>query len=169
MNFRQTFNKWLYSIAFTGLKSFSNNNNRLILWCMKYFLCTLELWYEHSTPAFWLHNNLCEFIAIEHNFKKWFCTQKLVLNDRFKDFWYTKMNLSQIYILCNFEFWYSTELIIEKSIICSLQLAKKIFMHQIVLFSYMVLFSFAPYCYCSPNFARTKVFTLNLFAFQLSL
>ena len=40
-------------------------------------------------PAFWLHNNLCESTA--HKFKRWFCTQKLVLNIC-KDFWYTKIN-----------------------------------------------------------------------------
>ena len=45
-------------------------------------------------------NNHCEFTAIEHKFKSWFCTQKQVLNVRFKDFWYTKINLSQN-IYCN--------------------------------------------------------------------
>ena len=31
--------------------------------------------------------------ALEHKFKRWFCTQKLVLNVRFNDFWYTKIQL----------------------------------------------------------------------------
>ena len=36
-----------------------------------------KLYYEHFTPAFLLHNNLCEFPAlIEHKFKRWFCTPK---------------------------------------------------------------------------------------------
>ena len=32
-------------------------------------------------------------------FKRLFCTQKPVLNDRLKDFYYTKINLSQKYLL----------------------------------------------------------------------
>ena len=35
-------------------------------------------------------NNLCEFTALEHKFKRWFCTQKSVLKVRFKDFWYKR-------------------------------------------------------------------------------
>ena len=45
-----------------------------------------------------LINNLCKFKKLEQNFKKWFCTySKLVLNVRFKDFWYAKINLTQIW------------------------------------------------------------------------
>ena len=33
----------------------------------------------------YIHNNLCEFTALEHNFKRWFCTLKPILNVRFKD------------------------------------------------------------------------------------
>ena len=44
-----------------------------------------------------LHNNLCEFTALEFKFNILFCTQKPVLNIRFKDFWYTKINLTQIW------------------------------------------------------------------------
>jgi hypothetical protein len=40
-----------------------------------------------------------EFTTREHKFKRWFCTQNPVLNVRFKDFWYTKINLIQKYIL----------------------------------------------------------------------
>ena len=47
-------------------------------------------------PAFWLHNNLCESTALEHKFKRWFCTIKLVLNVR-KDFWYIKIIPTQIW------------------------------------------------------------------------
>ena len=36
------------------------------------------------TPAFWQHNNPCEITAIEHKFKRWFCTQKSDLNVRLK-------------------------------------------------------------------------------------
>ena len=32
------------------------------------------------------HNNLCEFTELAHKFKKWFCTQKPVLNVRFTRF-----------------------------------------------------------------------------------
>ena len=43
--------------------------------------------YEHFTPAFWLHNNLWEFTALEHKFRMWFYYQKPVLNVvRFKRF-----------------------------------------------------------------------------------
>jgi hypothetical protein len=35
--------------------------------------------YGHFTPAFWLHNNLCESTALEHKFQSWFCTQTFVL------------------------------------------------------------------------------------------
>ena len=41
-----------------------------------------------QTPVFLLQNNLCEFLIR-------ICTQKPVLNFRFKGFWYTKINLSQ--------------------------------------------------------------------------
>ena len=50
----------------------------------------------HFKPAFWRpHNNLCEFTTLEHKFKRWLCTQKPVWNVRFKEFWYTKINLTQ--------------------------------------------------------------------------
>ena len=39
----------------------------------------------------WIHSNRTQN-------KRWFCTQKLALNVRFKDFWYTKIDLSQKYI-----------------------------------------------------------------------
>ena len=39
-----------------------------------------------DTPAFLLHNNLCEFKALEHKFKI-----------RFKNFWYPKLNPTQIW------------------------------------------------------------------------
>ena len=42
-------------------------------------------------------NNFCEFTTQEHKFKR--CAQKPILNFRIKDFWYTKINLSQKYIL----------------------------------------------------------------------
>ena len=99
-----------------------------------------KLEYEHHKQTFWLHNNLCEFTALEHkskriqqkgmtfdhdffnsfafstlsffggkrkeeknsqsrsqkscisarSFKRRICTQKLVLNVRLTDFWYSK-------------------------------------------------------------------------------
>ena len=51
---------------------------------------TRKIQYEHFTPAFWLHNNFWKFSALEHKFKRWFCSQKHVLNVRFKYFGYTK-------------------------------------------------------------------------------
>ena len=45
---------------------------------------TRKLQCEHFKRAFWLHNNLCDFTALEHKFKRWFCTQKMVLNVRLK-------------------------------------------------------------------------------------
>ena len=60
--------------------------------------CIPESFYTNkSPPAFWLHNNICESTALEHKFKWWFCAQKAVLNVRFKDFWYTKINPNQIW------------------------------------------------------------------------
>ena len=44
-----------------------------------------------------IHNNACEFTALEHKFKGWFCTQKPGLNVHFKDFLYTKINPAQIW------------------------------------------------------------------------
>ena len=38
-----------------------------------------------------------EFTALEHKFKSFFCTQKSVLNDCFKDLWYTKIHPTQIW------------------------------------------------------------------------
>ena len=34
---------------------------------------------EHLIPAFWVHNSLCEFTALEHKFKSWFGTQTFIL------------------------------------------------------------------------------------------
>ena len=39
----------------------------------------------------------CESTALEHKFKRWFCTQKPVLNVRFKDFLYARINPTQIW------------------------------------------------------------------------
>ena len=47
-------------------------------------LFTSKLYYEHFTPGFWLHNNICEFPMPEN-----ICTH----NFRFKDFWYTNIFL----------------------------------------------------------------------------
>ena len=62
-----------------------------------FFNLILNFVYKHFTSAFWLQNNLWEYPALDHKFKIWFCTQKLVLNVHFKDFWYTKINLTQIW------------------------------------------------------------------------
>jgi hypothetical protein len=48
-------------------------------------------------PAFLLQSNVCEFTAREHKVKRLFCTQNPVLNVCFKDFWYTKINLTKIW------------------------------------------------------------------------
>ena len=40
---------------------------------------------------------LCEFTALEHKLRRWFCTLKPILNVRFKEFWYTKINPTQIW------------------------------------------------------------------------
>ena len=42
-------------------------------------------------PAFWLENHLCEIQHYNTNSKG---TQTSVLNVRFKDFWYIKLNLT---------------------------------------------------------------------------
>ena len=67
--------------------------------------CFYEIWgfvYQKALiwtlqTSFWLQNNFCESITREHKFKRWFCTsnrfQKSGLN--VKNFWYTKINLSQ--------------------------------------------------------------------------
>ena len=57
---------------------------------------TRKLWYEHFTPAFWIHN-LCEFTAREHIFKRRFCTQKPVCTFVLKISYYGKSE-SKIYI-----------------------------------------------------------------------
>ena len=58
--------------------------------------------YEHFTPAFWLQNSLCKFTTREHKSKRWSCTEKPGLNIRFKDFWYTKLNLSKKYTFLSY-------------------------------------------------------------------
>ena len=47
--------------------------------------------------SFLTTNCLCEFTTREYKFNRWFCTQKLVLYVQFKDFSYTKTNLTQIW------------------------------------------------------------------------
>ena len=46
--------------------------------------------------SFLTTHSLCEFTALEHNFKRWFCAQKPDLNVLFKDFWYTKKSDSDL-------------------------------------------------------------------------
>jgi hypothetical protein len=50
-----------------------------------------------NTLGFLLQNNFCEFINREHKFKRGYCTQQLVWNVPFEDFWYTKINMTQIW------------------------------------------------------------------------
>ena len=63
---------------------------------IKILLCTRNLWNEHFTQFSLLQNNFGEFTTQEHKFKRWFCTQELVLNVCFNAFWYTK-NLTHIW------------------------------------------------------------------------
>ena len=49
---------------------------------------------EHFTPAFGLHNNLCEFSA---QIQKVILYSKTDLKRSVKDFWYTKINQTQIW------------------------------------------------------------------------
>ena len=51
--------------------------------------------------SFLTTNSLFEFTTPEHKFIRRICTYKPVLNIRFKDFYYTKINPTQI---CNDEF-----------------------------------------------------------------
>ena len=67
----------------------------------KYLILTF-----HS--SFWLQNNLYKVTTREHKFKRWFWTQKPVLNLFSKNFWYTKIYLSQKYLLCIKSFIYGT-------------------------------------------------------------
>ena len=53
--------------------------------------------YPNTAHHFLLQNNLVKFTTQEHIFKRWFWTQKSVLNVRFTDFWYAKINLIQIW------------------------------------------------------------------------
>ena len=53
------------------------------------------LLFEFEKQAFCLRNNPREFTTLE------LCTQKPVLIVKFKDFWFTKINLSQKYIMLN--------------------------------------------------------------------
>ena len=46
-----------------------------------------------------ISHQLFELTALEHKLKRLFCTRNPVLNIRYKDFWYTKINLSQKYII----------------------------------------------------------------------
>ena len=49
-----------------------------------------KAWIQYFTPVFLLQNNLCEFTAWEHKFKRWLCTQKPILNICDKEFWKPK-------------------------------------------------------------------------------
>ena len=56
---------------------------------LKYILKHIQKFFDYTI--------IYEFTALEHKFKRWFCTQKPVLNVRFKDLWNTKINLTQIW------------------------------------------------------------------------
>ena len=58
--------------------------------CQKNVLYTKKALIRTFHISFWLQNNLCEF-----KFTKWFCTEKLVLNVGFKDYWYTKISVGE--------------------------------------------------------------------------
>ena len=47
--------------------------------------------------SFLIHSNFSEFTALQHKFKSNFVLQNPVLNRCFKDFWYTKINLTHIW------------------------------------------------------------------------
>ena len=100
------------------LKQIKESNNIIMPWPLLLLLsyyCFLSIYlsftnmkrdfvyqkafYKHFTPAFWLHNNICEFTALAHKIKSWFCIQKTVFNHPFEDFWYTKINLTQIQVI----------------------------------------------------------------------
>ena len=59
--------------------------------------CIPESFNNNILHHFLIQNNLCEFTTLEHKFNRWFCTKHLVLNVYYKDFWYTKTNLNQIW------------------------------------------------------------------------
>ena len=56
-----------------------------------YIICTFQI-------RFWTiqQPNLCESTALENKLKRWFFTQKPVLNVSFNDFWYTKRMTNSI-------------------------------------------------------------------------
>ena len=67
----------------------TNLGRKNIYKSIKYIYC---LMIEKFHTSFRIQNNLCEFTALEHKFKRWFCTQKPVC---FKDFWYTKYQFTR--------------------------------------------------------------------------
>ena len=73
----------------------SVQNNFITQKCVLFFLLKLSgiqihiVFQQTLIQTFrtsWRQNNFCESTAQEHKFKRWFCTQKLVLNVRSKDF-----------------------------------------------------------------------------------
>ena len=83
--------------SISSFKTFIQNIIRIFnLWTFSGLISfdTRKLFYKHFKPIFWLQNNLCEFATQEYNLERLFCTQKLVLNIWFEDFWYTKINLT---------------------------------------------------------------------------
>ena len=52
---------FLINTLYEGVIPIESNSN--------IYLYTRKLKYEHFTPAFRLHNNLCEVTALEHKFK----------------------------------------------------------------------------------------------------
>jgi hypothetical protein len=70
----------------------------LVLKKIKNIICIPEsfntnIWH----PLFDYTIIICKSTALEHKFKRWFFSQKPVLNVRFKDFWYTKINPTRIW------------------------------------------------------------------------
>ena len=61
-----------------------------------YFMCVNNICITESFNTNISHQ-LCEFTALEHKFKRLFCTNTPGLNVRFKDFWYTKIYPAKIW------------------------------------------------------------------------
>ena len=92
---------FLINILFYHARNSYYNKDLFFIICfflLKNYLFIRILLYKHFTLIFWLHNHFVNSQHYNTNSKGGFVLKTCVLKVRFKDFWYTKINLSQNYI-----------------------------------------------------------------------
>ena len=74
-----------------------NNKSKTLYYLKEDLFCLNKALIQTFPYNFITLYNLCDFTIREHKFCRKFCAQRPILNVCFKDFWYTKINPTQIW------------------------------------------------------------------------